>query len=77
MTWHLLTRKKLSETDNFRLKFISLHSEFGITIKAFRKDMIQTVVKRDGRIAGFNEQKIMGAIRKAMIYPAFIISYYY
>ena len=29
--------------------------------------MIQTVVKRDGRIVGFNEQKIMAAIRKAMI----------
>ena len=26
--------------------------------------MIQTVVKRDGRIVGFNEQKIMAAIRK-------------
>ena len=30
--------------------------------------MIQTVVKRDGRIVGFNEQKIMAAIRKAMIH---------
>ena len=29
--------------------------------------MIQTVVKRDGRIVGLNEQKIMAAIRKAMI----------
>jgi len=29
--------------------------------------MIQTVVKRDGRIVGFNEQKIMAAIRKAML----------
>ncbi len=29
--------------------------------------MIQTVVKRDGRIVGFNEQKIMAAIRKAMM----------
>lgn len=28
--------------------------------------MIQTVVKRDGRVVGFNEQKIMAAIRKAM-----------
>lgn len=28
--------------------------------------MIQTIVKRDGRIVGFNEQKIMAAIRKAM-----------
>lgn len=29
--------------------------------------MIQTVVKRDGRIVGFNEQKIIAAIRKAMM----------
>ena len=29
--------------------------------------MIQTVVKRDGRIVGFNEQKIGAAIRKAML----------
>ena len=28
--------------------------------------MIQTVKKRDGRIVGFNEQKIAAAIRKAM-----------
>ncbi|WP_353120922.1 anaerobic ribonucleoside triphosphate reductase [Dysgonomonas capnocytophagoides] len=30
--------------------------------------MIQTVVKRDGRIVGFNEDKIMAAIRKAMLH---------
>ena len=29
--------------------------------------MIQTVVKRDGRITGFNEEKIVAAIRKAML----------
>ena len=29
--------------------------------------MIQTVVKRDGRIVGFNEEKIKTAIRKAML----------
>ncbi len=29
--------------------------------------MIQTVVKRDGRVVGFNEEKIMAAIRKAML----------
>ncbi len=29
--------------------------------------MIQTVVKRDGRIVGYNEEKIKAAIRKAMI----------
>ena len=28
--------------------------------------MIQTVVKRDGRIVGFNEEKISSAIQKAM-----------
>lgn len=27
--------------------------------------MIQTVLKRDGRIVGFNEEKIVTAIRKA------------
>ena len=31
------------------------------------KDMIQTVVKRDGRIVGFNREKIAAAIRKAML----------
>ena len=30
--------------------------------------MIQTVVKRDGRIVGFNEEKIKAAIRKAFEY---------
>lgn len=30
--------------------------------------MIQTVVKRDGRIVGFNEDKIVAAIRKAMLH---------
>jgi len=30
--------------------------------------MIQTVVKRDGRIVGFNEEKITAAIRKAMLH---------
>jgi len=29
--------------------------------------MIQTVVKRDGRIVGFNDVKIKSAIRKAML----------
>ena len=29
--------------------------------------MIQTVVKRDGRVVGFNEEKIITAIRKAML----------
>ena len=30
--------------------------------------MIQTIIKRDGRIVGFNEEKIMAAIRKAMLH---------
>ena len=30
--------------------------------------MIQTVVKRDGRIVGFNEEKVATAIRKAMLH---------
>lgn len=30
--------------------------------------MIQTVVKRDGRIVGFNEDKIVAAIRRAMLH---------
>ena len=30
--------------------------------------MIQTVVKRDGRVVGFNEEKVMAAIRKAMLH---------
>ena len=29
--------------------------------------MIQTVVKRDGRIVGFNREKIAAAIRRAML----------
>ena len=29
--------------------------------------MIQTVLKRDGRVVGYNEEKIMAAIRKAML----------
>ena len=38
------------------------------TIKPVKPSMIQTVLKRDGRIVGFNEQKIMAAIRKAMLH---------
>ena len=29
--------------------------------------MIQTVLKRDGRVVGYNEEKIKAAIRKAML----------
>ena len=31
------------------------------------KHMIQVVVKRDGRVVGYNEEKIKAAIRKAML----------
>ena len=31
-------------------------------------NMIQTVVKRDGRIVGFNARKIGDAVRKAMVH---------
>ena len=31
------------------------------------RNMIQTVVKRDGRVVGYNEEKIKAAIRKAML----------
>lgn len=30
--------------------------------------MIQTVIKRDGRIVGFNEEKVVAAIRRAMLH---------
>lgn len=30
--------------------------------------MIQTVLKRDGRIVGFNEEKIIAAVRRAMLH---------
>ena len=39
---------------------------FSLTVKS--KKMIQTVVKRDGRVVGFNEEKILAAIRKAMLH---------
>ena len=30
--------------------------------------MIQTVLKRDGRVVGFNEEKIVAAVRRAMLH---------
>ena len=30
--------------------------------------MIQTVLKRDGRVGGFNEEKIVAAVRRAMLH---------
>lgn len=35
--------------------------------KNTKSSMIQTVVKRDGRVVGYNEEKIKAAIRKAML----------
>jgi ribonucleoside-triphosphate reductase len=37
------------------------------TSKVRETGMIQTVIKRDGRVVGFNEEKIAAAIRKAML----------
>ena len=37
--------------------------------------MIQTVVKRDGRVVGYNEEKIKAAIRKAMLTTEMAVSY--
>lgn len=36
--------------------------------KVINETMIQTVIKRDGRVVGFNEEKISTAIRKAMLH---------
>lgn len=47
-------------------KYISLQIEKNSQKNSLK--MIQTIVKRDGRIVGFNEQKIMAAIRKAMLH---------
>ena len=35
--------------------------------KTKEPEMIETVLKRDGRVVGFNEEKIAAAIRKAML----------
>mgnify|MGYP002511841853 FL=1 len=37
------------------------------SLTGIEDDMIQTVVKRDGRIVGFNREKIAAAIRRAML----------
>ena len=41
--------------------------EIAVAKKLKEEVMIQTVVKRDGRVVGFNEEKIAAAIRKAML----------
>ena len=44
-------------------------SQLSPTIKSKNTiKMIQTVLKRDGRVVGFNEEKIATAIRKAMLH---------
>ena len=52
---------------SYKTGSLSLWKEKGINIK-LKSDMIQTVIKRDGRIVGFNEEKIATAIRKAMLH---------
>ena len=39
----------------------------GFSLLFYTHDMIQTVLKRDGRVVGYNEEKIKAAIRKAML----------
>ena len=65
----LFNRKKRGCSCLFEEKNSYLCNTFLVTITAQNNKiiMIQTVVKRDGRIVGFNEQKIMAAIRKAMM----------
>ena len=48
---------------------LNLHASFNVQFLSFNSQlsMIQTVVKRDGRIVGFNDEKIVAAIRKAML----------
>ena len=68
----------MSKIENFKIFIVTLqHFSRKRTIYTYNtffinnskcKIMIQTVVKRDGRIVGFNEQKIMAAIRKAMLH---------
>ena len=65
----LFNRKKRGHDCLFEEKNDYLCNTFLIALTAQNNKliMIQTVVKRDGRIVGFNEQKIMAAIRKAMM----------
>ena len=65
----LFNRKKRVHYGRVAEKNGYLCNTFLVTITAQNNKiiMIQTVVKRDGRIVGFNEQKIMAAIRKAMM----------
>ena len=65
----LFNKKKRGHDCLFEEKNDYLCNTFLIALTAQNNKsiMIQTVVKRDGRIVGFNEQKIMAAIRKAMM----------
>lgn len=49
------------KTEGFACRIIQ------ITIRKTSDTMIQTVLKRDGRVVGYNEEKIKAAIRKAML----------
>lgn len=40
---------------------------YNLLPEIIKKIMIQTVLKRDGRVVGYNEEKIKAAIRKAML----------
>ena len=43
------------------------HNNLNRQTLTLESSMIQTVKKRDGRIVGYNEEKIKAAIRKAML----------
>lgn len=44
-----------------------MESQTAKNTKTKKPEMIETVIKRDGRVVGFNEEKIAAAIRKAML----------
>ena len=63
---------KIKIVENFLhilLCFFVFIYTFAVLLKTSTQNtiMIQTVVKRDGRVVGYNEEKIKAAIRKAMI----------
>ena len=60
MTTRAEANRSSEETRIIITKHLSNHTKNS-------KKMIQTVVKRDGRIVGYNEEKVKAAIRKAML----------
>ena len=60
MTTRAEANRSSEETRILITKHLSNHTKNS-------KKMIQTVVKRDGRIVGYNEEKVKAAIRKAML----------